>query len=72
MTIPVLDNDQLDRLSEIFGNMGLVFLAALVVPVFTDVDRPPLFVVILGVVLTLLFFVISLVLLRLKRTKKRK
>ena len=60
----VLTNSQLDRLSEFTANLGLVFMASIVAPLFSGVDKVDLFMLILGVVFTLLCVVISLWLVR--------
>lgn len=36
--LPKLNSSQLDRLSEILGNLGLLLFASLVIPVFTHVQ----------------------------------
>lgn len=51
MQFPRLNLKQLDRLSEIFGNLGLLILASMVFPIFTDSGEMESMVVSAGLVL---------------------
>ncbi len=59
-----LNNFQLDRLSEFAANLGLVFLASVVTPLFTGVDKASPFIVGLGLMLTSGCLAVSLLLLK--------
>jgi len=59
-----LNKPQLDRLSEFTANLGLVFLASVVTPLFTSIDKASLFIVGLGLTLTFGCVVVSLLLLK--------
>ncbi len=61
-----LNAKQLDRLSEFSGNLALVFLSALIIPVISGFDSPSPVKVVLGVVVPVLFLAISLILLKKK------
>lgn len=57
---------QFDRLSEMFSNLSLVILAALVIPAFVDIDSSDPLLVLFGVVLFVMFNIISLLLIEFK------
>jgi hypothetical protein len=60
----LLNSHQLDRLSEFVSNLGLVFLASAVTPLFTGVDKANPFIVELGLTLTSGCVAVSLFLLK--------
>lgn len=62
-----LNNYQLDRLSEFTANLGLVFFAALVLPIFSGIDKVNYFNVVWGLALTTLCLIVSLFVLRRNR-----
>ncbi|MCJ7739889.1 hypothetical protein MUP32_01050 [Candidatus Microgenomates bacterium] len=64
MLIANLSKTQLNRLSEILGNMSLVFLAAMVVPALSVDIQVKLPVIMSGIFLTLACIYTSLILLK--------
>lgn len=60
--IPKLNNKQLDRLSEFSSNTALLSVASLIIPNVFGIDRPNILELILGLVLTAAFLLISLTL----------
>jgi len=46
-----LNNNQLKQLSEFSANLGLVFLATVIAPLFSNIDKVNLISVILGLVI---------------------
>lgn len=60
----LLNQRQLERLSEFTANMGLVFLATVTTPLFAGVDERSTFVLLSGLLLTSGCLVISLFLLK--------
>jgi len=63
-----LNSKQLDRLSEIFANAGLVVLASLVLPYFTGTNINSSMILI-GLGLSIISLIVSLVLLKNKKRK---
>ena len=59
-----LSTKQLDRISEFSANLGLVFFAGLVLPVAISVDKINVFAVVLGIVMTILSLVVSIVIIK--------
>lgn len=65
---PKFNNNQLDRLSEISGNIGIVFFAAMVAPfLLSQIDQKTLRSVSLGFILSLLSWWTSLLILKVQR-----
>ena len=62
--IPKLSNTQLKQLAEFTSNLGLVFLASVITPLFSNIDRVDIFNVLLGLSLGLIALAISLLLVR--------
>lgn len=60
--LPSISDPQLDRLSEFTANLGLVFFASVISPLFSGVDKVNLVAVGLGVFLGLVSLVASLLL----------
>jgi len=60
----ILNDSQLERLSEFMSNLGLVFFASATTPLFVDVDKVKPFILVLGVFLTVTCLVMSLFLLK--------
>ena len=60
----LLNDSQLDRLSETLSNFGLLLFASMVIPAFTEAGKVDPFKVLLGWVGGLSSFVISLLLLK--------
>jgi len=60
-----LNSKQINRLSEILANLGLVFVAALILPRFTDTSFNSI-VFIVGMFISLTCFIMSLILLKRK------
>ena len=60
----VLNDSQLDRLSEFTANLALLFFAPVIAPLFYGIDERSAFVVGLGLVLTVGCLIISLFLLK--------
>lgn len=58
------NDKQLDRLSEISGNLGLLFLGTLVVPILTDQQEFDTIRLVLGMAYSLSYFLFSLILLK--------
>ena len=46
-----INNKQIDRISEIFSNVGLLILASMVFPIFTSVDKKDPYFLWIGVIL---------------------
>lgn len=63
-----LNQDQLKKLSDIFSDGGILTTGSVVIPIYFDNYNPKIFYV--GIVLTLAFWVISLILLRNNQTWK--
>ncbi len=66
--IPQLNQKQLDRLSEFLANFSLLIVATLVLPNIFGLDKPNIGNLLSGMILTILFLLISMVLLM--RTKR--
>lgn len=60
----LLNESQLDRLSETLSNFGLLLFASMVVPAFTKVEGVDEFTALLGLIGSLSSFVVSLSLLK--------
>lgn len=64
---PILTDEQIDRLSNIFDNAGqVVFGIAVVSPIFAGFDKVNLFVVIFGLASAFTCWITSLILIRRK------
>lgn len=61
--MPKLNDNQLEQLAEFMSNLGLVFLATAITPVFSEVDKVNPFMIALGLLLTAGFLVASLLIL---------
>jgi len=59
-----LNNQQLNRLSEITGNTSLVFLGSVLAPIFSNVDNVDPFNIVLGLIGAITSLVTSLHLMR--------
>ena len=59
-----LNKKQIDRLSEYFANLSLLILGTIVVPQFISVSKLSLINLIFGIIGTVLFIIISLILLK--------
>ena len=59
-----LNSFQLDRLSEILGNLGLVFFASLVIPIFTNTQIYDQNIIISGLITSAGCIIGSLILLK--------
>lgn len=57
-----LSDNQLDRLSEFCANLGLVFFAGLLLPIFSGIDKVKLSDIIVGASSTLASLIASLIL----------
>ncbi|KKU81109.1 hypothetical protein A2971_05285 [Candidatus Gottesmanbacteria bacterium RIFCSPLOWO2_01_FULL_46_21] len=55
---------QLDRLSEIIGNLGLLFLATLVLPIFVKGSIVDPITILVGVIVSIVCVIVSMFLLR--------
>lgn len=55
---------QLKQLAEFVSNLGLVFFATVVTPIFTEPDRFNIFATISGILLTIICVIISLIILK--------
>lgn len=64
MTIPELNDKQLNRLSEFLVNFSILTLATLVIPNLIGIDRPNLIELALGVMISLTSLLGSLILLK--------
>ncbi|MBI3577622.1 hypothetical protein HY086_06305 [Candidatus Gottesmanbacteria bacterium] len=65
MTIQIrLNETQVDRLSEVLGNLGLVFFASLVVPALSQIQQRNTSDVFVGITGSLAFIGMSLFILR--------
>ncbi|MBI2315063.1 hypothetical protein HYU93_03335 [Candidatus Daviesbacteria bacterium] len=62
--IPELNDKQLDRVSEFMSNFSLLMIASLVLPSFVGVDKLNLGELLSGLVLTIVFLLGSLFVLR--------
>lgn len=62
--VPKFNERQLDRLSEVFSNIGLIFFASMVVPIFTDQSN--ILLMMIGFVTSLSFWIGSIYLIRSK------
>lgn len=59
-----LNNSQLNRLSEILGNMGILFFASVTLPVLLGDKNPNPLLIIIGIFLTLASWFVSMLLIR--------
>jgi len=62
--LPVLNDSQKDRLSETATNIGLIFFASMVMPLFVSAEEFNLFTAISGLVISTGFIVGSLLILK--------
>lgn len=60
----MLNDSQLNRLSEFTANLGLVFFATAITPLFSGIDARSLYVLLLGLILGAGCVFVSLLLLR--------
>lgn len=60
----LLSDSQLDRLSEFVANLGLVFFASAITPLFTGIDKTNFSIILLGLAMTVSCLIISLFLLK--------
>lgn len=60
----LLNDSQFDRLSEISGNLGLVFFASMVVPFLTRGEKIDTLLTAVGLMLSVAFWAISILLLK--------
>jgi len=63
----LLNDSQLDRLSEFTANLGLVLLASVLAPLFSGVDKRDPFVIVSGLAGTIFCLIASIYLLRKER-----
>lgn len=59
----LFNTKQLNRLSEFFSNLSLVFAASIITPLFSSVTVQP-FYGIIGISLSCMFFFVSIVILK--------
>ena len=59
-----LNDNQLKQLADFVSNLGLVFIAVSITPLFSDIDRVNIFTVVLGVVASIVSLVGSMSLLK--------
>lgn len=59
-----LNKLQLDRLSEIFGNLGLLFLGSMVLPFLTGIEKPNIILSGLGLILSMISWSASILMLK--------
>lgn len=62
--MPKLNNNQLKQLAEFTTNLGLVFIASVVTPLFTNIDKIDILTVVLGIGLMLICLTASMLLLK--------
>jgi len=62
--VPKLNDDQLKQLADFMSNLGLVFIAVSITPLFSDIDKFNIFSVILGLVASIISLIVSLSLLK--------
>ena len=62
--MPKLNDNQLKQLADFVSNLGLVFIAVSITPLFSDIDRVNIFTVVLGVVASIVSLVGSMSLLK--------
>lgn len=60
----IMNDSQLDRLSEIMANFGLLLLASMVLPTIIGVDKADAFKLLLGMVGGVSFLLLSLLILK--------
>ena len=65
--LPKFNNIQLDRLSEIAGNLSLLFLGTIIVPLLTGEKRIDILQMIFGFILAFGSLAFSLIILKEKR-----
>ena len=61
---PRLNKGQKEKLADFSGNLGLVFFATLVMPVFTKIDRINILMIVLGILFTNVCVISSLYLMK--------
>ena len=66
--IPELSEKQLDKLSDFCVNLGIVFIASVITPLFTGVDTLGSIGVVWGVGMMLISLTISVVLVKERKT----
>lgn len=59
----LFNRSQIDRISEILGNLGLVTVASLILPSITDATYEPIMIV-SGIIITSICFISSITLLK--------
>lgn len=64
--LPKFNDIQLDRLSEIAGNLSLLFLATMVIPILTGEKQVDILLLILGIIMTFGSLVFSLLIIKRK------
>ena len=62
--MPKLNDNQLKQLADFMANLGLVFIAVSITPLFSAIDRFNIFSVLLGLVASIVSLVVSLSLLK--------
>ncbi|OGK10442.1 hypothetical protein A2767_01130 [Candidatus Roizmanbacteria bacterium RIFCSPHIGHO2_01_FULL_35_10] len=59
-----LTNRQVQGIAEIFSNLGLLFFGSIIVPIFSDVEKLNLVLTVVGFLLTLFCWFVSIKLFR--------
>lgn len=62
--VPEFNDKQLDRISEYLSNLSLLVVATLVLPNIFGGSKPDMNVLISGIILTIMFLLASMILLR--------
>lgn len=62
--VPELNDKQLNRLSEFLSNLSLLVVASLVIPNVLGPNKPNIFEIIDGIIITILLLSFSIILLR--------
>ena len=62
--MPKLNDNQLKQLADFTSNLGLVFFATAVTPVFSTIDNVNPFVITLGLGLTITCIIVSVLILK--------
>ncbi len=62
--IPEFNDKQLDRISEFLSNLSLLIIATLILPNIFGVNRPDMNALTSGIILTIMFLLASMILIR--------